>query len=167
MATETEEKVIAEDPDGWTAQDLPWPAPEEDLALAPQQFAEEQLPDPEGAKNAGVPEIEIPEGQVSDDIEHPNGPEPDELLTLGKIEELPERETVETSNVQGGILPDAWTVQNPEIPEEETAEAEDETVDLEAMTKAEIQDWAEANGYEGLVNKDTQSKAEMIEAIVG
>lgn len=166
---DTETKEISEDPDGWTVQD-PWQeAPEADLALEPQQFLPEQLPDPEGAQNALVPPQQIPEGQISDEaVDHPNGPEPDELLNLGMIDELPERETVETSNTLDE-LGDGWTVQNPdwEAPEAETeAEGEEgEEVDLSTMTKAEIQAWADENGYE--VNQNTMNKDEMIEAIIG
>jgi len=151
----TEEQVWA----AWTAQaesgvpDL-GTSPE----LGPQMYMPEQLP---------LIEDHVPADLVleDDDLYHPQGPEPGELLTMEKIDALPERETYETANTQADALPDAWTVQNPEVPEDE-AEEEEET-DLSTMTKAQIQEWADANGYEDVVNMNTMNKDEMIEAITG
>jgi hypothetical protein len=148
----------------WTAQQGPAPASERNKANEPTQFLPGQLPDPEGAQSALVPELKVPETQTVDDAaDHPNGPEPDELLVLGEIDELPETETVENT-VLLEQLPDGWTVQNPDW-EPEAEESGDEEVDLGTMTKAEIQEWADANGYEGVVNQNTMTKDEMIEAI--
>lgn len=157
----------------WTAQQGPMPPEEIDPALLPQHYLKEQLPDPEGAQNALLPELDFPEELIIEDAgDDPQGPEPDELLSLGKISAMPEREVVETANTQEELA-EGWTVQNPDwTPEADGAAAPaapegEEEVDLDTMTKAEIQAWADANGYEDVVNKDTMTKDEMIEAITG
>jgi hypothetical protein len=122
----------------WTAQQGPMPDTGRAAALGPQLFMEEQLPDPEGAKAAGFPPIEIPDYQkiAADAVGHPKGPEPGELVRLGMAE-----------------------VTAPNPVSDVAATAPDDT-----WTKAEIQAHADEKGIEG-VDMNSQSKADMLAAI--
>jgi hypothetical protein len=165
------EEAFEADPwTGWTAQQGGDPPERDDPALEPTHYLPEQLPDPAVAEASMLAPQDVTNLQTEDAADHPNGPEPGELLTLGVIDELPEKETVETQNTQEE-LPEGWTVQNPEGVEGEAevvaegeAAAEEEGVPPESWSKQEIQDWADERGIAG-VDMDNQTKAEMIAAI--
>jgi len=138
--------------EGWTVQSETSPVPPP--AEAPQLFVETQLP-------AELPaEDYVPGDLITDD---PALLDPDDRVLAGAAPYEPEPPAD-----FGDPPPSEDTVAGAASPAPEAAPeaapAEEETVDLEAMTKAEIQTWADENGYE--VNLNTQSKGEMIDAIM-
>jgi hypothetical protein len=128
----------------WTAQQGPMPATGRVLANEPQQFLPEQLPDPEGARNAGLPEVIIPEAQINPEaVGHPNGPEPGEITRINMRQEL--------FGELGGDASDG-------------DEAAPDGEPSDSWTKAELQQYADDNGIE---IPSGANKAEMLEAING
>lgn len=158
---ETETTKGKADWEGWTAQDEGGiPPQQEDRSLEPVQYHPAQLPDPAAAEAAGVPPITIPEAQVNEDAaNHPNGPEPGAMAVI--------EQRLADDNPSGAIEPEIDMEAEPGSGPEEDEEEDAGEVNLSSMNKTEIQEWADANGYEGMVDKDAMTKEQMIEAIVG
>lgn len=135
-----EEEYYADPELYWTAQQGPMPETGTVAANEPQKYLEEQLPDPAAAEAAGLAPQRIPATQIMtvDDMGHPQGPEPGELVRLGMVE-VGEPEPVSDTVPEGNQPDETWT-------------------------KADIQAWADDRGYEG-VNQHSQNKDEMLEAI--
>lgn len=72
---------------GWTAARGALQDPQQ---MPGQMFAPSQLPDPEVARATGFPPVQIPADQIldSDDVLHPQGPEPSEVAHMEHREAL-------------------------------------------------------------------------------
>lgn len=72
--------------DFWTAQQGTHPQGPTSLAMGPQVYVEEQLPDPAVALAAGIPPQRIPAhlviGTIEEGLGHPKGPEPGEMVRI-------------------------------------------------------------------------------------
>lgn len=137
----------------WTAQQGPMPENERTQSREPQQFLPQQLPDPEAARSAGVPPQQIPESQINADaIGHPNGPEPGELVRMGLVDVAEPEHT------------DYTTISEQQSAEEaESAAAGHGGAPDDTWTKADIQQYADENGIEGV--SMSMNKDEMLAAV--
>lgn len=97
---------------GWSAsRGVSYP----ELADVPGQvYTPEQLPDPAQAIAAGLPPQQIPEHLIVEDVNHPQGPEPSELVMLDvrkpireavvadRVERAKFIEDAQAANLEGG-----------------------------------------------------------------
>jgi hypothetical protein len=157
------ETVPADEADslkGWTAQQENTPPP--NAREMPQQFTDEQLPDEEEMEKNG---LTIPENQrAGDNVEFLD---PADQVRLGNVDYASPLGV--TANPEGAHIPGESTA--PEsikaAPEQyvdgDGTSATEEEKTLDEMTKAELQEYSESRGYEGITT--SMSKDEMLAAI--
>lgn len=140
---------------GWTAQQGDSPPP--NARELPQQFVDEQLPSEEAMKETG---LSIPENQKAGD--QTDVLDPADQVRLGNVDyasPLGVTANPEGAHIPGESAPPAGDKSAPELAAGAVSGTPDDT-----WTKADIQAYADANGIAG-VDKDTQSKAEMLAAV--